>query len=76
LKAKVYIASRWKVKVEEAMKDIEGKQQDAQLEFLEMDLSDLESVKRSAEDFLKRENKLHILVNNAGVSFPHLSHCG
>lgn len=58
------------------MKDIEGKQQDAQLEFLEMDLSDLESVKRSAEDFLKRENKLHILVNNAGVSFPHLSHCG
>ena len=35
--------------------------------FLEMDLSDLESIRKSVERFLKMNLKLHVLINNAGV---------
>jgi retinol dehydrogenase-12 len=41
-----------------------------ELIFLPLDLADLESVKASAEEFLRREKKLHILFNNAGVGYP------
>lgn len=37
-------------------------------EFLPLDLSDLASVRRCAEDFLARDERLHVLVNNAGVA--------
>lgn len=32
--------------------------------FLELDLSSLRSVRRAAEEFLKKENELHVLFNN------------
>lgn len=37
-------------------------------EFLPLDLSELASVRRCAEDFLARDEALHVLVNNAGVA--------
>ena len=37
------------------------------LEFLELDLADLESVKKSAEEFQRRETRLDVLYANAGV---------
>jgi NAD(P)-dependent dehydrogenase (short-subunit alcohol dehydrogenase family) len=87
--AKVYIAARSRKKAEKAMKRIKENQKDAKIEVIEMDLADLESVKKGAEEFLRYvpvffhfvrnlnaesefmsrgESKLHILINNAGVS--------
>lgn len=40
------------------------------LEFLKLDLADLPSIKQSVDDFLSREEKLHVLTNNAGVMIP------
>ena len=34
-----------------------------------LDLSSIKSIKKFAEEFLKTEKGLHILVNNAGVAF-------
>jgi len=36
--------------------------------FLPLDLSDLASVRRGAEEFLAKESELHVLFNNACVS--------
>jgi retinol dehydrogenase 12 len=40
------------------------------LEMLPLDLADLSTIKGSAEAFLQKEDKLHLLINNAGVMFP------
>ncbi|CZR57113.1 related to reductases [Phialocephala subalpina] len=40
------------------------------LELLEMNLDSLASVRAGAEDFLKKSNKLNVLVNNAGIRNP------
>jgi retinol dehydrogenase-12 len=37
------------------------------LTYLPLDLADLASIKRTVEQFLAKENKLHVLWNNAGV---------
>lgn len=37
------------------------------VDFLELDLADLASVRRAAQAFLARSEPLHVLVNNAGV---------
>ncbi|KAI0691856.1 NAD(P)-binding protein [Cytidiella melzeri] len=64
--AKVYIASRSKEKANSAiqeLKDLTGHEPI----FLQLDLADLASVRRSAQEFLSKEKELHILFNNAGV---------
>ncbi|KAI8952385.1 short-chain dehydrogenase [Xylaria longipes] len=43
---------------------------DGRLELLHLDLSDLSTIKTSAEAFLAREKRLDVLFNNAGVMFP------
>ncbi|GAP87685.1 putative short-chain dehydrogenase [Rosellinia necatrix] len=40
------------------------------LELLQLDLSDLSTIKASAEAFLAKEERLDVLFNNAGVMFP------
>lgn len=35
-----------------------------------LDLADLSTIKASAEEFLSKEDKLHVLFNNAGVMMP------
>ena len=37
------------------------------IEFMNVDLSDLRTVKPAVEAFLTREPQLHVLVSNAGV---------
>ncbi|RKP28645.1 NAD(P)-binding protein, partial [Metschnikowia bicuspidata] len=37
------------------------------LQFINIDCSDLKSVERCCSDFLSKESKLHLLVNNAGL---------
>ena len=62
--AKVYLAARSKEKSIAAiasLKDATGKEAD----FLELDLTSLASVKRAAEEFLNKEQALHVLFCNA-----------
>lgn len=40
------------------------------LEFLFLDLGDLTTIKKSAESFLAKEDRLDVLWNNAGVMVP------
>jgi retinol dehydrogenase-12 len=41
-----------------------------ELAFLGLDLADLTTIKASAEEFLSKETRLHVLFNNAGVMCP------
>ncbi|PCH40328.1 NAD(P)-binding protein [Wolfiporia cocos MD-104 SS10] len=67
--AKVYMASRSKEKADEAIKHLKEETGKAAI-FLELDLSDLSSVRRAAKEFLSKESELHALFNNAGVMVP------
>jgi len=64
--AKVYMASRSKEKADTAIKEL-VQQTGKEAVFLELDLSNLASVRKAAEDFMSKEKELHILFNNAGV---------
>lgn len=70
--AKVWIAARTESKALEAIESIKKDHPKSQgkLEYLHLNLSDLSSIKASADDFLSREDKLHWLDNNAGVMIP------
>lgn len=42
----------------------------SRIEFLKLDLADQSTIKPSAEEFLKKESRLDVLTNNAGVMSP------
>ncbi|TFY79516.1 hypothetical protein EWM64_g4499 [Hericium alpestre] len=68
--AKVYLACRTESKARAAIADIEKanpalKGQD-RLVWLPLDLSSLHSAKAAAEEFLTKEKRLNLLINNAG----------
>ncbi|KAH3781691.1 hypothetical protein DPMN_159593 [Dreissena polymorpha] len=42
----------------------------AKIDFIQLDLASLQSVKSFAEEFLSRDLPLHILINNAGIMMP------
>lgn len=67
--AKVYMASRSKDKAEAAIAELKA-QTGKEAIFLQLDLSNLASIKKSAEEFLSKERELHVLFNNAGVMWP------
>ncbi|KAJ7509080.1 NAD-binding protein [Mycena galericulata] len=62
--AKVYIAGRSESKVMEAINDLKA-QTGKTAEYLHLDLTDLNSVKKAAEEFKQRETQLDVLFNNA-----------
>ncbi|KAH8895488.1 NAD(P)-binding protein [Thozetella sp. PMI_491] len=67
--ATVYIAARSQDKSLAAIDDIKkgAPKSSGRLAFLRLDLSDLTKIKASAEEFLTKESRLDVLVNNAGV---------
>lgn len=67
--AKVYLAARSASKIQEAANDLEKETGRKPLP-LQLDLGDLHSVKRAAQEFLSKEDKLDILFNNALAPFP------
>ncbi|KAI0826477.1 NAD(P)-binding protein [Irpex lacteus] len=67
--AKVYIASRSKTKADAAIQELKEATGHEPL-FLQLDLASLASVRQAAEEFLSKEQALHILFNNAGVMTP------
>ncbi|XP_034479705.1 retinol dehydrogenase 12-like isoform X3 [Drosophila innubila] len=66
--ATVYMACRDKKRAEEARLEIIKETKNQNIFFLELDLSSLESIRKFVAAFKgSKENKLHILINNAGV---------
>ncbi|KAJ4360754.1 short-chain alcohol dehydrogenase [Didymosphaeria variabile] len=66
---KVYIAARSEDKATKAIADIQAANLSSKgsLIFLHLDLADLATIKATVQSFLSREEKLHVLFNNAGV---------
>ncbi len=65
--AHVVLACRDQYKAQQAYDKIENDLERSSLEILPLDLSDLFSVRRAAEQFLAEHARLDLLVNNAGV---------
>lgn len=70
--ATVYIAARSQEKLDKAKQGILSAvtQSGGKLETLQLDLADLTTIKRSAEEFLSKEATLNVVVHNAGVMRP------
>lgn len=68
----MYIVARSEQKATTAISSIESSspKSKGKLGFHHLDLNDLTSVKRSANSFLSKENKLDVMWNNAGVMVP------
>jgi len=68
----VYVAGRSPEKASKAIEDIKSAfpGSNGKLEFLQLDLADLTTIKKSAEEFLFKEQRLDVLWNNAGVMMP------
>lgn len=71
---KVYIAGRSEAKVRQSIEQIKASTHDAQgqLEYLFLELDDLNTIKAAVQAFQAKEAKLDVLWNNAGVSLPPL----
>ncbi|KIW14279.1 hypothetical protein PV08_07061 [Exophiala spinifera] len=65
--ARVYMGGRSKQKAMDAIVEIKEKLPSADIQYLHLDLSNLESVTEATQTLLKRETALHGLVNNAGI---------
>src|SRR5581483_2543978 len=65
---RVYVASRSASKGAAAVAAIRAATGNEAVQFLPLDLADLDSVRACAASFLARGEPLHVLVNNAGVA--------
>ncbi|CAF1269900.1 unnamed protein product [Rotaria sordida] len=65
----VIIASRNKEKAQYAINTIrqEINMPDAPIDFIQLDLSSLTSIRKFVDDFHQRQLPLHLLINNAGI---------
>jgi NAD(P)-dependent dehydrogenase (short-subunit alcohol dehydrogenase family) len=68
----VYLAVRSKERANATISWIQSSHPDSKgrLEYLYLELADLESIKPAAETFLRKEKRLDVLFNNAGVMVP------
>ncbi|KAM0754491.1 NAD-P-binding protein [Meredithblackwellia eburnea MCA 4105] len=65
--ARVYIATRNAERAQEAISKLKSEARGGDARFLQVDLGDMNSVRKAAEEFLEREKVLDVLVNNAGI---------
>ncbi|MET0591597.1 MAG: SDR family NAD(P)-dependent oxidoreductase, partial [Polyangiaceae bacterium] len=66
--ARVFLAGRSEEKTRPVVEEVARAAPNAKHEFLQLDLGDLASVRRCAEDFLRRDLPLGLLINNAGIA--------
>lgn len=71
--ATVIMACRNETKAEKAKQEILKSSGPASLIIIPLDLSSLKSVKNFAEVFLKKYDRLDVLINNAGIMIPPFS---
>jgi NAD(P)-dependent dehydrogenase (short-subunit alcohol dehydrogenase family) len=65
--AEVVMACRDQKKAQAALQEIKEEILQARLVFIPLDLADLASIRRFAEEYRKRYKRLDILLNNAGI---------
>lgn len=65
--ARVIIASRNKERSEQAVKEIKEVTGNQQVRYKLLDLMDLDNVQQFADEFIKEEKRLDILINNSGI---------
>ena len=71
--AAVIVAGRSKEKCAAAAQAIRDEYPNAVVDWLHLDLADLSSVRQFVEEFTTRHDRLHLLINNAGVmAIPEL----
>lgn len=70
--AKIYVAARNEEKTKAVINEIQQANPNSvgELIFLRLQLDDLTTIKKTAEEFLAKESRLDILWNNAGVMVP------
>ena len=66
--ARVFLAGRSEEKTRPVVEEVARAAPSSKPEFLPLDLGDLNSVRRAADDFLRRDLPLGLLINNAGVA--------
>ncbi|CAG8789673.1 23839_t:CDS:2 [Racocetra persica] len=71
--AHVFVLSRNIERGQTAVEKIKSETGNQNVEFLQLDLKKLRSVKECAEKFLARNLPLHILINNAGITTKEFS---
>lgn len=67
--AKVYLTSRDEARGRAALADVRKASGSDDVELLPLDLGSFASIRAAAAEFLAREQRLHVLVNNAGVVY-------
>lgn len=68
--ATVVMVARDAARGEAAVSEIRAASGNAPVQLLQADLASLRQVRRLADEFRDRHERLHVLVNNAGVIFP------
>lgn len=61
------MAARTESRAKRAIEEIKKELPDAHLEFIHFDLTILSSARKAAEEFNSKEQRLDILLNNAGI---------
>jgi len=68
--ARIILACRSEEKGKTAVENIKADNADAKVELQLLDLSDLDSVKKFSDEFASKNDKLDLLILNAGVMVP------
>jgi retinol dehydrogenase-14 len=68
--ATLTMVSRDRERGESAREDVQAKTGNQKVELLIADLSSQQSIRRLVSEFGSRHDRLHVLINNAGVSLP------
>jgi NAD(P)-dependent dehydrogenase (short-subunit alcohol dehydrogenase family) len=68
--ANIIMAVRNLEKGNEAVAKIKSKNPNAKLALMQLDLADLDSVRKFSDEFHAKYSALHILINNAGIMYP------
>ncbi len=66
--ATIVMACRNPDKANKALQSIKDDNAEAKLDFIQLDLSSLASIKQFSKEFMKKYSSLDILINNAGMS--------
>jgi NAD(P)-dependent dehydrogenase (short-subunit alcohol dehydrogenase family) len=66
--ARLFVAGRSEARTRPVIDEIAAQTGNSELEFVSLDLGELDSVRAGAQSFLDRDEPLHVLINNAGMA--------